>query len=514
MRTTPVGLRASTSVSVSGPFIGPSPTRFVFNEKMSFTVTPLSEVSDIVDIARRTYAAGDTHPKQWRVATLHRIRELMQQHESSLLDALAADFGKPRLEAWATEIGFVLTDIDHTLAHLDNWMAPERVPTPIAFKPGSSSVIREPIGVVAVIAPWNYPVQLLLLPMIAAIAAGNAVVGKPSELAPAASEAVASLIRDLDDPAVQVVLGGVAETTELLAQRFDHIIYTGNGRVARIVLRAAAEHLTPVTLELGGKSPAIVSRHANLEVTARRIAWGKFINAGQTCVAPDYVLVEQSVHDELVAELGRQVRAFYGGDPITSPDLTRIVNEPHFHRLEKLLDSGTVAFGGQTDVDQRYIAPTVLTGVTREDPVMTEEIFGPILPVIAVDSLNEAIEFVNADDKPLALYSFSERADEHDRIVAGTTSGGVCINGTLLHISNPNLPFGGIGESGMGAYHGKFGFDTFSHARGIHVRSTKLDPAMLYPPYTKGKERLVRKAFVLPDPRDVVSKLRGKLRRR
>jgi aldehyde dehydrogenase (NAD+) len=352
--------------------------------------------------------------------------------------------------------------------------------------------------------------------MVAAIAAGNAVVGKPSELAPHASAAVSDLIEALGDPAVCVVQGGVAETSELLAQRFDHILYTGNSRVARIVMRAAAENLTPVTLELGGKSPAVVSRHANVKIAARRIAWGKFINAGQTCIAPDYVLVDRSVHDELVTALGTHIEEFYGSDPQASADYARIVNEPHFHRLEKLLDSGKVAIGGTTDVDTRYIAPTVLTGVTLDDPVMGEEVFGPILPIIAVDSVTEAIEFVQqraqAGDKPLALYSFSDSDQENDQVIEGTSSGGVCVNGTLLHFSNPNLPFGGVGESGMGSYHGKFGFDTFSHRRGVHARSTRIDPAMMYPPYTAKKQKLVRRGMSMLDPRDVGAKLRGALR--
>ena len=485
---------------------------------MDYSVTPLDEIAPKVAAARAAFAAGTTRPLAWRRATLERVRDLIQEREPRLLDALAADFGKPRFEAWTTELGFTISEINHVLAHLGSWMQPDKVATPIAFKPGSSSVVPEPVGVACVIAPWNYPVQLLLAPMVAAISAGNAVVAKPSELAPAAAAELASLIEAIDDPAVAVVLGGVAESTELLAQRFDHILYTGNSRVARIVMRAAAEHLTPVTLELGGKSPAIVSRHANVPVAARRIAWGKFMNAGQTCIAPDYVLVERPVHDQLVAALGASISEFYGNDPQASADYTRIVNEPHFHRLEKLLDSGTVAHGGITDADTRYIAPTVLTGVSADDPVMGEEIFGPILPVIAVDSLEDAIAFVNAasanGDTPLALYTFSENDSENDRVLAEATSGGACVNGTLLHISNPNLPFGGVGESGMGSYHGKFGFDTFSHHRAMHTRTTKLDPSLMYPPYTAGKQKLVRKGMTMPDPRDLAAKLRGALRRR
>jgi aldehyde dehydrogenase (NAD+) len=485
---------------------------------MDYSVTPIKEIAPKVDAARAVFAAGATRPLVWRRATLQRIRDLIEERESRLLDALDADLGKPRFEARTTELGFTITEINHVLAHLRSWMRPDKVATPVMFKPGSSSIVSEPLGVACVIAPWNYPVQLLLTPMVAAISAGNAVVAKPSELAPHTAAELASLIEAIGDRAIAVVQGGVAESTELLAQHFDHILYTGNSRVARIVMRAAAERLTPVTLELGGKSPAIVSRHANVDVAARRIAWGKFLNAGQTCIAPDYVLVESPVHDELVAALGKHITEFYGSDPQTSPDYARIVNEPHFHRLEKMLHSGTVAFGGVADADTRYIAPTVMTDVTLADPVMREEIFGPILPIIEVDSLTQAIGFVNElseiDATPLALYPFSEQGSENARVVAEVTSGGVCVNGTLLHVSNPNLPFGGVGESGMGAYHGKFGFDTFSHHRAVHTRSTKVDPTLIYPPFTTGKQKLVRKALTMPDPRDIAAKVRSSLRRK
>jgi aldehyde dehydrogenase (NAD+) len=485
---------------------------------MDLVTTPLSDIGPKVSAARERFERGATRPHSWRVTTLEKLRSLIVEREERLLDALAADFGKPRAEAWVTELGFTLSDIDHTLANLALWMAPEKVPTPIAFKPGTSELVREPLGVVCVIAPWNYPVQLLLVPIVAAVAAGNAVVAKPSELAPHAATELVDLLDALRDPAITCVQGGVAETTELLTHRFDHILYTGNSRVARIVMRAAAEHLTPVTLELGGKSPAIVSRHADIAVAGRRIAWGKFVNAGQTCIAPDYVLVERSVHDQLVAAIGEAVTSFYGTDPQASPDFARIVNEPHFHRIEKLIHSGTVAVGGTVDADTRYIAPTVLTGITRDDPVMGEEIFGPVLPVIAVDSLDDAIRFVNdgaaAGDKPLALYSFSDRDAENDAVIGGTTSGGACVNGTLMHISNPHLPFGGVGESGMGAYHGRYGFDTFSHTRAVHTRSTAIDPALMYPPYTDKKMKLLRRGIAMADPRDVVARIRSSLRGR
>jgi aldehyde dehydrogenase (NAD+) len=472
----------------------------------------MSIIEAAVVTARTAFASGRTKPLAWRVATLQRLRSELVNREAKLLEALAADLGKPRFEAWATEIGFCLNDIDHTLAHLPGWMAKERVATPLIFQPASSHVVREPLGVVCVIAPWNYPLQLLIAPVVAAIAAGNAVVAKPSEVSASVDQAIGEMFRAIGDPALQVVHGGVAETTELLTHRFDHILYTGNGRVGRIVMLAAAEHLTPVTLELGGKSPVIVTKRANVKVAARRIVWGKFLNAGQTCIAPDYVLVEPSVHDQLVEAMSDVVAEFYGTDPSKSKDYARIVSDPHFHRLEKYLGQGVVACGGVADADTRYISPTILTGITKADTIMDEEIFGPVLPVVKIDSVAAAIRFVNDGEKPLALYVFSEHDDEVDMVIAGTSSGGVTVNATIMHVSNPNLPFGGVGASGMGAYHGETGFETFSHRRSVHTKPTRVDPPVIYPPYTDGKEKLLRKGVALGDPRDAVAKLTSRVR--
>ena len=476
--------------------------------------TPTSDISEIVDRARDTFRSGVTKPIEWREATLRRLRDLVVEREADVLDALSRDLGKPRFEGWVTEVGFVVAEIEHTLTHLRSWARPRKVATPVMFQPGRSEIVPEPLGVTCVIAPWNYPLQLLVLPVAAAIGAGNAVVAKPSEVAPATAAVMGELIAALGTDAVTTVQGGVEETTELLAQRFDHVFYTGNGVVGRVVMKAAAEHLTPVTLELGGKSPAIVTKEAKLDLAARRIVWGKFVNAGQTCIAPDYVLVERDVHDRLVDAIVGEIRRAYGDDPRTSADYGRIVSDRHLARLEKLLESGAVVTGGVVDHDDRYVAPTVVTGVTRDDPVMQEEIFGPILPVVAVDSIDDATEFVRADDHPLALYVFSEDDGEVDAVLAGTSSGGVCVNGTLFHITNPHLPFGGVGPSGMGAYHGKFGFDTFSHQRAVHRRSTSVDPPVLYPPYTSIKERIARAGMAAGDPRDAVARLVGRLRRR
>jgi len=297
----------------------------------------------------------------------------------------------------------------------------------------------------------------------------------------------------LDPDAVAVVEGAVPETQALLAQRWDHIFYTGNGRVGRVVMEAATPHLTPVTLELGGKSPAIIDASANLEVAARRIAWGKFLNAGQTCIAPDYVLVARGLEDRFIELLRRCVFDFYGQDPKASPDFARIVNGAHFERLVKLLDSGTPAVGGDHDATTRYIAPTVLRDVTPESPVMQDEIFGPILPVIPIADAAEGIAFVNAREKPLALYVFASDASVVRTVLEGTSSGGACVNATLFHVAVAELPFGGVGESGMGAYHGKASFDVFSHAKSVLKRSTRPDPALAYPPYTESKEKLMRR---------------------
>lgn len=475
--------------------------------------TVLPSVAAVVARARAAFDAGVTRPREWRVDTLRRLRASIVAHERRLLAALATDLAKPAAEAWMSEIGFTLADIDFTLAHLDSWMTPERVATPALLQPAVSRIHPQPVGVVAIIAPWNYPVQLTLAPLTAAIAAGCAAVVKPSEIASATSGAIAALIADLAEPAIGCIEGGVPETTALLEERFDHLFYTGNGTVGRIVMTAAARHLTPVTLELGGKSPAIVSRHAKIDLTARRLAWGKFLNAGQTCIAPDYVLVEAPVHDELVAALAAAIGDFYGPDPSTSPDYARIVDDRHFARLSALLASGTVAVGGRTDAASRYIEPTVLTDVPLDAAVMGEEIFGPILPVISVASLDEAIAIVEGGPRPLALYSFSEQAADNERVLAGTTSGGACVNGTLMQISNPHLPFGGVGDSGIGAYHGRAGFDTFSHRRAVLERSTRLDPAMTYPPYTEANERLVRRGLLMSDPRDVAASWWSRARR-
>jgi aldehyde dehydrogenase (NAD+) len=460
-------------------------------------MTSVDQIAAAIDRVREGYRDGVVRAVVDRETQLRQLRRLLVEQELVLAEALDADLGKSSIEAYSTEIGFTLNELDHALNHVRSWTQPHKVRMPMHLRPGSARVVQEPLGTVLVIAPWNYPVQLLLGPLIPALAAGNTAVLKPSEVAPATAAALADLIpRYLDERAVQVVNGGVPQTTELLAHQFDHIFFTGNGTVGRVVMEAASRHLTPVTLELGGKSPAIVTESADLVVTARRIAWGKFVNAGQTCVAPDYVLVPEPLHDQFVAELATAVSSFFGDDPAKSHDYGRIVDERHHARLTSLLDRGgydAVAVGGGHDVGSRYIAPTVLTGVKPDAAVMDDEIFGPILPVLTYAELEDAIAFVNDRPKPLALYVFGSRAAAIDHVVEHTSAGGVTVNHTLLHVSVNELPFGGVGASGIGAYHGEAGFKIFSHAKPVLHRSTKPDSSLAYPPYTPFKQKLLRK---------------------
>ena len=450
-------------------------------------------MNDMMQRLRHSYISGLTRPLSWRQQQLQQLTALLNDHEQALLQALEQDLGKSAAEGWLTEIGFLHSDIKHTLKHLRKWMRPRKVSQPLMAWPGKSFLQPEPLGVVLIIGAWNYPLQLLLSPMVAALAAGNCVVLKPSELAPNTAALLARLIPDyLPSEAVQIVTGGAETAQQLLAERFDHIMYTGGGRVGRIVMKAAAEHLTPVTLELGGKSPAVVLADADLKTTARRIAWGKWLNAGQTCIAPDYVLVQDSAKDALVDELRAALESFFGTDASEAEDYGRIVNEQHWQRLVDYLDDGTVVHGGDHDREQKFIAPTLLTDVALDSKVMEEEIFGPILPIISVPNLATAVEFIRERDKPLALYGFSASARSLQQLTEQTHAGNQCNNDTLMFMLNPELPFGGVGPSGMGRYHGKFGFDTFSHLKAVMQRPFWLDPNFRYPPYTSFKRKLLR----------------------
>jgi aldehyde dehydrogenase (NAD+) len=456
--------------------------------------TDLALIPEVVKRLRAAFDEGRTRPLAWRREQLERMKKMVLENKQELLDALHADLGKPPIEASITDVSIVAQEVDLALKNLERWTRPEKVSTPLNQQPAKARVVREPLGLALIIAPWNYPVQLLLSPAVGAIAAGNAMVLKPSEVTPHVSRALARLVpRYLDSEAIAVVEGAVAESQALLEQRWDHIFYTGNGTVGRIVMKAAAEHLTPVTLELGGKSPCIVDASADLDVTARRIAWGKFLNAGQTCIAPDYILAHESVRDALVEKLEGAIREFYGDDPRRSDDYGRIVSDRHHERLSKLLEGQKVIAGGEADAASRYIAPTLLGDVDPESPVMQEEIFGPILPILTVHDVDEAVSFVRHREKPLALYVFTAEDEVERKVVEGTSSGGVCVNATIWHIANPNLPFGGVGPSGMGAYHGHETFETFSHRKAVVSKSTRIDPKIAYPPYTGLKAKILER---------------------
>ncbi|MET0955172.1 MAG: aldehyde dehydrogenase family protein [Cryobacterium sp.] len=444
---------------------------------------------------RAGFDSGRTRPIAWRRAQLSALRRLLVENQGALHAALYADLRKSPTEADLTEIGILVREIDHTLRHLGRWLKPRRVAVPLVVLPSTATVVREPLGVVTVIAPWNYPVQLLFAPLIGAIAAGNTVVLKPSELAVTTSALIATLVPGyLDREAVAVVVGGVPETTELLAQRVDHIFYTGNGVVARIVLQAAAVHLTPVTLELGGKSPVWVDDTADLPSAARRIAWGRFVNAGQTCVAPDYVLTTPAVAARLEPLLVSAIAELYGADPRASADYGRIVNARQFDRLAGMLEQGRLVTGGEYDRNELYIAPTVLADVDLASPVMTDEIFGPILPIVTVPGLDDAITFITARDKPLALYAFTRSRRAERALLTRTSSGGVGLGAPMSHLMVPGLPFGGVGPSGMGSYHGERSVAVFSHDKAVLRTPAHPDVlGLVAAPYARRRTRLVRR---------------------
>jgi aldehyde dehydrogenase (NAD+) len=448
---------------------------------------------------RHSVVEGRPRPIEWRRRQLARLEAMLVEHEGDFTRALADDLGKSPAESWMTEIGFLLAEIRYAKKHLVRWLKPERVRTPLAALPGRSWIEREPLGLALIFGAWNYPVQLTLGPLVGAVAAGNCAVLKPSELAPASAAEMAHWVGEYLDPdCVALVEGGVDRATELLAEPWDSIFYTGGPTVGRIVMEAAARNLTPVTLELGGKCPCLVDRAANITVAARRIIWGKFLNAGQTCVAPDYVLVDRIRQEELLAAMVEAARQFFGDDPRQSADFGRIINRRHFERLEKLLGpdgagQGRGVLGGPRQIGERYFPPTILADVQPDSPLMREEIFGPILPVLAVANMTEAVRFVNARPKPLALYLFSDDPGTQEHVLDETSSGGVCINDVVMQLTALGLPFGGVGPSGMGAYHGRHGFEIFSHRKAVLRRGTRLDLPIRYPPYTAEKMRWLRR---------------------
>ncbi|HFQ5560373.1 TPA: aldehyde dehydrogenase [Staphylococcus aureus] len=433
----------------------------------------------------------------FRKEQLKKLSKAIKSYESDILEALYTDLGKNKVEAYATEIGITLKSIKNARKELKNWTKTKNVDTPLYLFPTKSYIKKEPYGTVLIIAPFNYPFQLVFEPLIGAIAAGNTAIIKPSELTPNVARVIKRLINEtFDANYIEVIEGGIEEMQTLIHLPFDYVFFTGSENVGKIVYQAASENLVPVTLEMGGKPPVIVDETANIKVASERICFGKFTNAGQTCVAPDYILVHESVKDDLITALSKTLREFYGQNIQQSPDYGRIVNLKHYHRLTSLLNSAqmNIVFGGHSDEDERYIEPTLLDHVTNDSAIMQEEIFGPILPILTYQSLDEAIAFIHQRPKPLSLYLFSEDENATQRVINELSFGGGAINDTLMHLANPKLPFGGVGASGMGRYHGKYSFDTFTHEKSYIFKSTRLESGVHLPPY-KGKFKYIKAFF-------------------
>lgn len=447
---------------------------------------------DILTEQRELFKSQKTKNLNFRKIYLEKLKEVLIKNEDLLYEAIYKDFGKSKFDTFTTEISFVLKDIDYFLKNMNALSKPKRVRTNLANQLGSSKIHSDPLGCTLVIGAWNYPYQLSLSPMVAALAAGNTCILKPSEIAENSMKAMAKIINEnFPKEYLFVAEGGVAEVTEILKLKFDKIFFTGSPKVGQIVYEAAAKHLTPVTLELGGKSPAIVTSSANFEVAAKRIVWGKFLNAGQTCVAPDYILVDEKVKDSFLDTLKSYIQKFnYQPD---SEHYTRIINERNFNRLIKLIDQEKIFFGGKTDSSIKYIEPTILQDVTWDNAVMQEEIFGPILPVLTFKNFNQALLQIAENEKPLSAYLFTNNSEEKENFVSKISFGGGCINDVIMHLSNDYLPFGGVGNSGIGNYHGKFGFEAFSHQKSILERATWGEPDIKYPPYSDKKLNWIKK---------------------
>jgi aldehyde dehydrogenase (NAD+) len=449
-------------------------------------------IKEIVAKQRAFYLSGATRSFEFRQKALRKLQSALRENEDKIAEALVKDLGKPPFESYMSETGMVLDELRYQLKHLRGWMRDKRVRTPLAQFHSVSFVSPEPYGVVLIMSPWNYPILLCLDPMIGAISAGNCAVVKPSAYTPATSQMIADILAEIYPPEyVAVIQGGRQENTALLEQKFDYIFFTGSVGVGKVVMEAAAKHLTPVTLELGGKSPTIIDASADLSLAARRIAFGKILNGGQTCVAPDYVLIEESVRDEFIEHFRSVLEEFFPDG--NYEDMARIVNEKHYQEKKELLLGQKVAIGGGFDDRAMRIEPTVLVDVDPDSRVMTEEIFAPILPVLTWRKLEEAIEFVRSRPKPLALYLFTGDRSVEERVLTGCSFGGGCVNDTVIHLATPYMGFGGVGQSGMGSYHGKRSFDTFTHYRSIVRKSTWLDLPFRYRPYSDGKFRMIRR---------------------
>ncbi len=452
------------------------------------------EIQEIIAKQRQFFTTGATLPVEARIQALKKLKNAVQKEEALIQEALYRDLGKSRMESYMCETGMVLSELSFLIQHLPSYAKEHRVPTPLAQYVSRSYKKPTPYGTVLIMSPWNYPFMLTLEPLADAIAAGNTALVKPSAYSPAVSAVIKKLLSQCFDPEyVAVILGGREENQYLLRQKFDYIFFTGSQAVGREVLRQAAEHLTPVTLELGGKSPCIVDKSANIKLAARRIVFGKFLNCGQTCVAPDYILCDELIKEELEAQLQKQIRKQFGPQPLKNKNYGKIINRKHFDRIRGLIETSKVLCGGGTDETALKIEPTVMTAVSWDDPVMQQEIFGPVLPILTYRSLEEAVTEIEKRPRPLALYLFSSNQEAVRYVTSRCRYGGGCINDTIIHLATSRMGFGGVGESGMGAYHGKTGFDTFTHYKSIVDKKTFLDLPMRYQPYRKIYERLVRK---------------------
>lgn len=442
----------------------------------------MEHIEKLVSNQREYFKHGETLDYSFRQNQLKTLKNMLKEYEQEIYKALKKDLNKSTHETLTTELGFLYTEIDYTLKQLKEWMEPEKTDAPVTHKGTKNYIYKEPYGVTLVIGPWNYPLQLTIGPAIGAIAAGNTIVLKPSEFTQSTSALLAEMINHtFNDSYFAVVEGAKEESQQLLEQRFDYVFFTGSTTVGKIVMQKASKHLTPVTLELGGKSPAIIDKDANIDLAAKRIVWGKYTNAGQTCVAPDYLYIHENIKPKLLKAMKKYIKSFYSKKPLDNKDYVRIINNEHFNRLKTYLSDGEIIYGGNVNSDKLSIEPTIIDNITWDDPIMQEEIFGPLLPIMTFANLDDVISTLKEMENPLALYYFGENEKSQTNILKNISFGGGCINDTLYHLANPNLPFGGVGNSGMGAYHGKYSFDTFSHRKSILKQTTKFDIPLRYP---------------------------------
>lgn len=455
----------------------------------------MQPIQKIVSIQRAYFHEGHTLSVQGRIDNLRKLKSAIKDNEIKILDALKSDLGKSHYEGYLTEVGIILDEIDYTIKNIKKWSKPHKVRTSIANMPSKNFVYREPYGVTLIISPWNYPFQLTMAPLIGAIAGGNTAIIKPSRKSANTTKVITSIIEsNFDSKFISMIKAGSGGNEEILAQKYDYIFFTGSVAIGKIVMESAAKHLTEVTLELGGKSPCIVDKDTNMELTAKRLTWGKFLNVGQTCVAPDYVFVHKDRKDELISLVKKNITQFFGEDIINSDDYGRIIDEAAFDRLVSYIDKDKVVFGGNYVREKKFIEPTIMDNITFDDPVMQSEIFGPIMPIITYENLDEVIQIINSRPKPLALYLFSKDKGNINKVLKNTSSGGMCVNETIMHVASSYLPFGGVGESGMGKYHGKNSFFAFTHEKAVVNKGFAIDISLRYAPF-EGKMKLIKKVF-------------------